>query len=785
MPAVSASSGSAAASGIVYDDACLAPRPYSLLPQSPSMLPLRLPLTFWAAPPEHHITAIAASIPTAASPTRYLYTGSTAGHVIQWEPLSSRYSASSPSQASSSPSSSSAPAPLSFRPRLFSFHRGATAITALCCVPYLSSSLLCAGTSSGFLSVWHGGGECLSSSFLLPFMPTALLPFQSVPSFSSTSYLLASSSCHPYVYVWSLPSMETVMIIGHEKDSTGVVGMCMISKRARRPPAGKDSADSASSSAVEDREMLLTVSASGVVAVWDLHNKLQRNREKRQPIPFFSFSTFQSGLLSASPSSSLSPLAVAAANEQLLLVLTRDHLCVVSAASLSVLCMLQVAEQVGKGGGGGGLQLTDEDELISLHVSASSGGPSSFRVVLTTVTAVVLLLTLCCQYERRKRKEGRAEEKAEASLTLDAVIRLDDNRRGRQSSPFSPVNGAVSPSSSAVLLPASAASCVHVLEDHIVVGHAAGELSVYALLPPPAASSATLLTPCFYTCVPFAFPALSLSSLSAPAVCCSHLHLSLTPPFLHHCIGYADGQLLITELTSRSSASASSSSSFSAFTFSSSARSDPSDFRVSAHDGSISCMLDVHDRVVHQRMLVTGGSDGFVCIWDVEKKRRRARLYCVSPVLALIQLSIPASSSTSSASSPSSYLSFPCISSTASALFYLPSLLFVSCNDRSVRIISLLSYTHVTTLAGHSSPVASVSLPSSSSLYCDHVHVLCADRSVYVWSLSSSHLVTVVRGEEAKQVPHTATLSLTATVCLCTCSLTRTFPLCFVSCGRS
>ena len=777
MPAVSGSSG------IVYSDQSLAPRPYSLLPDSPSTLPLRLPLTFWAAPPEHHITAIAASAPTAASPTRYLYTGSTAGHVIQWEPLSSRHPAASPASSSSASSSSSAPSPLSFRPRLFSYHRGATSITALCCVPYLSSSLLCAGTSCGFLSVWHGGGECLSSSFLLPFMPTALLPFQSVASFSSTSYLLASSSCHPYVYVWSLPGMETVMIIGHEKDSTGVVGMCLTCRRARRPTPGKDGVDSAS--AVEDREMLLTVSASGVVAVWDLHNKLQRNRDKRQPIPFFSFSTFQSGLLSASPSSSLSPLAVAVASEQLLLVLTRDHLCIVSAASLSVLCMLHVAEQVRRGGAGGGgeLQLTEEDELISLQVSASSGGLSSFRVVLTTVTALVLLLTLSCQYERRKRKEGRAEERAEATLTLDAVIRLDDNRRGRQSSPFSPSNGALSPSSSAVLLPASAASCVQVLDDHVVVGHAAGELSVYALLPPPAVGSATLLTPCFYTCVPFAFPALSLSSLSAPAVSCSHLHLSLTSPFLHHCIGYSDGQLLITELTSRSSASASSASSSSAFTFSSSAQSDPSDFRVPAHDGAISCMLDVHDRVVHQRMLVTGGSDGFVCIWDVEKKRRRARLYCVSPVLALTQLSIPASSSASSSPSPASYLSFPCISSTASALFYLPSLLFVSCSDRSVRIVSLLSYTAVTTLAGHSSSVASVSLPSSSSLYCDHLHVLCEDRSVYVWSLSSSHLLAVVRGEDSKQVSHTATrAALTAAVRFCCSSLTRT---CSLSVHRS
>ena len=254
----SSSAASSASSLLLSSTSPLAPAPYTLLPPSPHLLPLRTAISFWSSPPAHHISAITSTSPFPSPPTPtplLLYTGSTSGHLVQWEPLPSRSFPSPPPTPPPSqpltPSTSSpaptppqpppptlSPTPTLFRPRLFSHHRGSTHITCLTCIPYLSTPLIAAGTSEGFLSLWHPSGECLASSFLLPFHATLLLPFHSLPTYSSSpSYLIACSSHHPYLYLVSVPSLSPVLILGHEKDATGILAATFQTKRTRTRPS--------------------------------------------------------------------------------------------------------------------------------------------------------------------------------------------------------------------------------------------------------------------------------------------------------------------------------------------------------------------------------------------------------------------------------------------------------------------------------------------------------------------------------------------------------------------
>ena len=728
-----------ATSSILYNTpAAAAPPPYTLLPPSPHSLPLRYPVAFWAAPPTHHVSAIAS---TSTAGTRYVYTASVEGQIVQWEPLSSKQqqpTASSPTASSpqSPPSpSSSSPASLSFRPRFLSFRHGSASIAALCCVPHLSSFLVCAATSEGFLSVWSSSGQCLSSSFALPFHATALLPLHSLPPYmASSSYVMAVSSHSPYLYLYSLPSVHPVLLLGHEADGSGIVGLCTITKRARNrtgeekdgssTPRGSVSSGSGSSStasAVEEREMVCSVSASGLITVWDIHNKLKKQRDKRATYPFFSFSTFQSSLLSSSPSASLAPLSITAVTSALCLVLTRTSVAVVSTLSLSVLSLVSLVDR--------GWGVGDGVELIGLECSGvvQSGEDSVLQLVLTTNTRVVLVVRLTCHYERKRRKDGKVDERCNCDTTLDAVIPLDNHKRSK---PVHPTRS--STTSAGILLPASNASCVRVVDEHLVVGHEGGEVTVYGLpsLSFASQSSAAVLLPSFYTCLAFAFPHLSLASLLSPPATCSHLFVSSVPPFLYQCVGHADGRLHVASLTADSSSAS------------------DIDFTASAHSSAIRCMLDVEVRGFAgcQRLLATAGDDGTVCLWKIEERRCRARFYALSPVVALMQLSSSSTSSPSSSLplSSSSAFAFPVTSSTTAASWTLPCLLFVVCACNTIKVYSLVEFSLVSTLPGHSSPPISLSLPSASS---DLLLVLTVSGSLYLWSLSAGQLLAVVEGQ--------------------------------------
>ena len=757
MPPSLSAAAAASSSLLLSLTSSSSPSPYSLLPPSPHLLPLRSPISFWSAPPPHHISAMTCTSPTPSSSSsssfpRLLYTGSTAGDLVQWEPLPSR-SSPSPSQHLPPPTPHSQPSPSlslfpsfssspslhpsapTFRPRFFSHRRGSSHLTCLTSVLHLSTPLIAAASSEGFLSLWHPSGECLASSFLLPFHATLLLPFYSIPTFSSSSsYLIACSSHHPYLYVVSLPSLTPVLILGHEKDSTGILAATFQLKRTRRPPADPSLSSSTPSTphhspptptrsqppppAIDERPMLVTISRSGVVNVWDVHSKLRKQVERRGVLPFFSFSTFQTAVLSASERESVEARGMVGVSEGLLLVLERRGVALVGGVTLTVMRRLSVEELTGG-------EWPAEDEFVSMLLAPTTApSASSCRLLLTSLARVLLTVTLECRYEKGRRKDGKLEESCTVACTCDGVIRLDEHRRG--------VGEAAK--GGAVLLPATTASCVDVVDEHIVVGHEGGEVSVYALPSQGAACSG----PVFYTCLPFAFPALSLSSLSSPAVTSSHLSLTLAPPFLHHCVGYEDGSLHLTSLTSPST-------------------SPPfSSLPIPAHSAPLRCMLDVHDRVLHKRMLVTAGDDGFVCVWDVERRKQAARVFVAAPVVGLVQLSLPSSSSpatgtaASSASSATSWMAFRALSSSSSPLFYLPSLLFVLLSTRAISVVSLLDYSLLSTLRGHVTPPLTLAYPPS-SLYSDLLYVRCADDSVWVWALSSGHLVTTMKGEEGKE----------------------------------
>ena len=727
---------------ILYNSASTTPPPYSVLPSNPHTLPLRYPIATWSAPPKHHITAIAASSSSPSTgASRYVYTASVEGHIVQWEPLSTKQpqqpTAASPTASSPrSPPSPSSIASLSFRPRFLSFRHGSATITALCCVPHLSSFLLCAATAEGFLSVWSSSGQCLSSSFALPFHATSLLPLHSLPSYlSSSSYVMAASSHSPYLYLYSLPSLHPVLLLGHEADGSGIVGVCSISKRARsRPgeekekegssqPSSGSSTPTGANSAVEEREMVCSVSASGLITVWDIHNKLKKQRDKRAPYPFFSFSTFQSSVLSSSPSASLAPLSITSATASLCLVLTRTAVAVVSMMSLSVLCLVSLADR--------GWGVDDAVELIALECGSvlQLGEESVLQLVLTTSSRVVLIVRLTCVYDRKRRKDGKVDERCDCELSLDAVIPLDSHRRNKASNASQ-----TSTTASGILLPASTASCVRVVDEHVLVGHEVGEVTVYGLpsLSVASRSSAAVLLPSFYTTLAFAFPHLSLSSLLGPAVTCSHLFVSSSPPFLYHCVGHADGRLYVSSLTASSSPA------------------NDIEFTTAAHSSAVRCMLDVEVRGAAggcQRLLATGGDDGTVCIWKVEERRCRARFYASTAVVALMQLTSPPSSSSLPSSSSSSAFAFPVTSTSSAVSWTLPCLLFVLCACNTIKVYSLLDFSLVSTLPAHSSPPASLSLPSTSS---DLLLVLTASGSLYLWAMSAGQLLGVVEAQPGR-----------------------------------
>ena len=733
-----------ATTSFLYNIAVIAaPPPYTLLPPNPHALPLRYPIAYWSAPPQHHIAAIGASSPhLSAGGSRYVYTASVEGHIVQWEPLASKQP-QQPTAASPTASSAALPPPspspssmFTFRPRFLSFRHGSASITALCCVPYMSSFLVCAATSEGFLSVWSSSGQCLASSFALPFHATALLPLHSLPSYmSSSSYVMAVSSHSPYLYLYSLPSVHPVLLLGHEADGSGIVGLCTIPKRARsrpgeekdgssQPTSGSSTPTGSSSSAVEEREMVCSVSASGLITVWDIHNKLKKQRDKRAAFPFFSFSTFQSSVLSSSPSASLAPLSIISATAAFCLVLTNTSVAVVSMLSLSVLSLVSLADRDWGVGDGA--------ELISLECGSvlQSDDESVLQLVLTTNSRIVLIVRLACRYERRRRKDGKLDERCDCNASLDAIIPLDKHTRN---SPSSFLANPASTTAAGVLLPASTASCVRVVDEHVLVGHVGGEVTVYGLPSVRAVSqsSPAVLLPSFYSCLAFAFPHLSLASLLSPAVTCSHLFLSSSPPFLYHCAGHADGRLHVSSLTSSSDAS-------------------DIDFSVPAHSSAICCMLDVEVRGAAgcQRLLATGGDDGSVCLWNVEEGRCRARFYASTAVVALMQLSSMSQLSVPPPASESlAAFAFPVTSSAAAASWTLPCLLFVVCACNTIKVYSLSDFSLVSSLPSHSSPPVCLSLYSTSS---DLLLVLTACGSLYLWSMSAGQLLGVVEAQPGR-----------------------------------
>ena len=144
--------------------------------------------------------------------------------------------------------------------------------------------------------------------------------------------------------------------------------------------------------------MLTTISRAGVVNVWDVHSKLRKHLERRAQLPFFSFSTFQTAVLSATERESVEARGMVGVSEGLLLVLERRGVAVVGGVTLSVMRRLGVDEMTVGGEWSAG------DEFISMQLASAS--PPCYQLVLTSLARVVLTVTLECRYERGGARMG-------------------------------------------------------------------------------------------------------------------------------------------------------------------------------------------------------------------------------------------------------------------------------------------------------------------------------------------------------------------------------------------
>jgi len=679
----------------------------------------------------------------------WVFTGDNNGCVIQWQFSKDKQK---------------------IKPRLLFYKKGAGKITALTTAELTKSPptsspsptsqsdnspllVLCVSSDDGCLSVWSMEGECFSSSFVIPYQANSMLPF----SCHSQSCLILSSNYHPYIYIYSLPQLIPLMILGDERDPSGIISLSLIIKKAKRD------------SIIEQRSMILSISRNGQINVWDVNNKLRKHSEKGILYStFFSFSTFQSAnfsLISETSETSKSPLILRAfshiINSPLIFLLTETSLELISTASLNWLQSIKLTQENFPL-----LTTNSNDSVINIKAihndihPAASASSSSFsyeeHLLLTFTSRRSFILIIRYNYLKRRGQTGSnsLNEECHAELIIDSVMNLDqminsttkinDENNNNSDNEKNEKNLALN-------------IFIEPNEKTIVIGSNHGQLTIIKtnieqqlrsnknyndnndnhksqLLTFPniiqSNVSDAFINKSGQSLLPSSPSSLLLSPSSSPHVTCT---LSLTTrelPFYYLAAGYSNGLLTIQSLNTNYNQN------HSCF----------------IHNSSITCMLSYYDSLVNEWFLLTGSSDSTVSIYDLKHQRIRTKFYCSSPIKSLIQAESPLLPSTTSKSLLSFTRDLNSSSSNDRNNLLFSSLIFIICENLSIKIFNLLDYSLKLSLYGHKSSPIAIHY-TNKSIELDEIGVTCEDGSIYFWSMTGELLRVIEKNNNTEKSP--------------------------------